>query len=67
MTNKEYLIKVLKEELDDDGAMEAWVYYHVACPYFWGDKRAHCKDDAKPSRDRCSECKFEWLEMVVDE
>ena len=72
MTNREYMAKQLSDPdwIDDDGV----VYYNIGCPYFCGDKRAHCKGVdgwygliKKPTREMCSECKMEWLEAEVDE
>lgn len=72
MTNREYMAKQLSgpDWIDDGGASyEAMVYYNIGCPYFCGDKRAHCKssDSGMPTRETCSECKMEWLEAEVDE
>jgi hypothetical protein len=72
MTNLEMMKMVLGEEIDDDGATyEAEIFYHIACPYFDGDKRAWCsKGKAKNSmemRKQCFGCKNEWLNSEVDE
>lgn len=68
MTNREMMIKALKGEFDDWGAEEAVIYYNVNCPYFVSDSRCKCEnDDKEPSREICSECKYKWLEMEVDE
>lgn len=70
MTNREYMARQLADPdwIDDGGASyEAMVYYNIECPYFVGDKRKHCGEGKEPNRDRCSECKMEWLEMEVDE
>lgn len=70
MTNKEYIAKVLTEgDPFDDGyaSYEAVLHYNIRCPYFGGDKRAHCyKDNTKVSRDFCYFCKREWLNQEVD-
>ena len=43
MTNKEYLILALNDEIDDGGAArEAFIHYNIACPYTLGDERALC-------------------------
>ena len=70
MTNREYVARLLADPdwIDDGGASyEAMVHYSIACPYFAGDKRCHCGEGKDPNRDRCSECKMEWLEAEVDE
>lgn len=83
MTNQEMLIAALNGEIDDGGASwEAWMHYHINCPYFGGDRRCRCypedyrqgkadgvkfKDAAEPERDMCVRCKAEWLESEVDE
>jgi hypothetical protein len=72
MTNQEYLIMCLNNEIDDDGASyESEIFYHIACPYFDGDKRCWCsKEKAKnlmEKRKQCFGCKAEWLEQEVDE
>ena len=72
MTNREFLVAVLSDEnLDpfDNGADgEATVWYHIKCPYFGADKRAHCVRDgiSKDERIQCVACKMEWLEQEVD-
>ena len=56
--------------IDDGGASYvSMVEYNIACPYFCGDKRAHCRsgDNEMPTRKMCGECKMEWLEAEVDE
>lgn len=72
MTNREYMAKQLSDPdwIDDGGASYiSMVEYNIACPYFCGDKRAHCNsgDHGMPTRKMCEECKMEWLEMDVDE
>ena len=68
MTNRDMLIATLKGKLDDYGAEEANVYYHIACPYIHGDKRAKCHDkEWLIDRNMCTECKFLWLDQEVDE
>jgi len=70
MKNKDYLIKQLEDEnfIDDGGASyESTIFYHIACPYFSGDKRALCyKDSSKITRDMCFQCKNNWLDSEVD-
>lgn len=77
MTNREYMAKQLSDPdwIDDGGSSYiSMVEYNIACPYFCGDKRAHCKSVyecygliKKPTREMCSKCKMEWLEAEVDE
>lgn len=81
MTNREYMINLLidgietngadfkRMYIDDGGASEeAMIYYNVSCPYFVGDKRGHCdRNSCKPNRKTCVDCKFEWLDSEVDE
>lgn len=71
MTNREFMAKVLSDEnLDpfDNGADgEALVFYNIKCPYYLGDKRAHCNGKVSINRELCVACKMEWLEMEVDE
>ena len=67
MTNREWFLKVLNDEVDDYGSSKSWIYYHVDCPYYCGDERTHCDKDHDPSYDRCAACKTEWLDMEVDE
>lgn len=70
MTNKEYIIACLNDEIDDGGASyEACAHYYINCPYTTGDSRAACYD--KPlgftNRNVCSACKMAWLEEEADE
>lgn len=83
MTNLEYIIAALRNEIDDGGASwEACIHYNIKCPYFEGDRRCHCypeeyrngtvdrvafKDQKEPTRELCVGCKAEWLEQEVDE
>lgn len=83
MTNLQYLIDALTNQIDDGGAAwEASVYYYINCPYREGDVRAHCypeeyrngvvssikhKDCLTLTREMCVECKAKWLESEVDE
>ena len=62
MTNLEYMIASLTNQIDDGGASyEATVHYNVNCPYFEGDERAHCYNKGLdyPSRENCFPCKRE--------
>lgn len=83
MTNQEYIIAVLTDQIDDCGeSREACVYYHISCPYHLGDRRCMCysdeyregkiqgdmlKDRKEITRELCVECKEKWLESEVDE
>lgn len=63
MTNKEYLILALNDEIDDGGAArEAFIHYNIACPYTLGDERALCRSRTRRmSRETCVQCKEAWL------
>ena len=64
MTNLEYIISALKDEIDDGGASyESVVFYNLACPYRSRDK-CRCDDiDTYPLPwEICFECKNEWLQ-----
>ncbi len=68
ITNRAYMINQLQDEyyIDDGGASyEAMVYYNIACPYFAGDERCHCKSK-EITREKCFACKTEWLESEVE-
>ena len=72
MTNREYMAKQLSDpDLIDDGGASymSMVADNIACPYNCNDKRAHCRsgDNWMPTREKCEECKLEWLEAEVDE
>ena len=71
-TNREYLIKSLSDPnwMDDGGASyDSMLYYHIDCPYPYGDPRAHCsgKPDDYICWDNCNACKEDWLDREVDE
>lgn len=66
MTNLEYLISVLLDEIDDGGAAyESVVNYNIACPHFCGEEGLPCEDH-EPSREICVPCKVAWLNAEVD-
>lgn len=70
MTNKEYIIACLNDEIDDGGAsFESMVHYNINCPYHIFDKKAHCMNKScnYPSRKHCVPCKIEWLESEVEQ
>jgi hypothetical protein len=65
MTNLEYLIACLRDEIDDGGAsFEAAVHYNIACPHFSNKPNLPC-DNAEISRELCVDCKMKWLESEV--
>lgn len=69
MTNREYMIALLQNDsfVDDGGASyEAMVFYHVACPYFEGNRRRKCRN-GDINEEICYQCKEEWLDSEVDE
>lgn len=69
MTNREYMINLLQNDsfIDDGGASyEAMVFYHIACPYFEGDRRCKCRS-GDINRENCYQCKEEWLDSEVEE
>lgn len=62
-SNWDYIKAAIDEEIDDGGAScEAAIYYHIACPHYAGDPRAHCRGTDNPDRAMCVACKAEWLE-----
>lgn len=75
MKNREYIAnQLLEPNLFDDGgsSYEAMVYYNIECPYYCGDKRAHCfgkrcTTDKRANRQMCFRCKEEWLDQEVEE
>lgn len=69
MTNQEYLIIALNNEIDDDGAArEAVIRYNIDCPYMLGDKRALCGGSReRMNRETCVQCKEAWLNAQADE
>lgn len=65
MTNLQYLIACLTDQIDDGGAsFEAAVHYHIACPHFLCDENLPCEDQ-EPSRKVCYPCKVAWLNAEV--
>lgn len=68
MTNQEYLIMCLNNEIDDDGASwESEIAYHIACPYSTTNAKGWCADGREITKEVCTGCKAEWLENEVDE
>ena len=70
-TNKDYLIEVLTDSVDDGGASyESMAEYHIDCPYH---HRCDClndhegnKYDTKEYRNGCVRCKMSWLARPYD-
>ena len=61
MTNLEYLVSCLTDQIDDGGSsFEAAVHYHIGCPHYNGETGLRC-DDCDPCREICVPCKIEWL------
>lgn len=56
MTNMEYMIIALNDEVNDGGAtQEAVIHYNIACPYTLGDQRALCESRThRMSREMCA-------------
>ena len=82
MTNREYIINLLLDGLEENGkhlnrvciddggaSEEAMIYYNISCPYYAGDKRAYCQNNSGllATREMCTDCKTHWLEQEVDE
>lgn len=66
MTNLEYMIAALTDQIDDGGSCyEAAVHYNIACPHFLGEQNLPC-DRHEPSREICVPCKVEWLNKEID-
>lgn len=70
-TNKDYLIAVLTDSIDDCGASyEAVARYNIACPYSHNsdclNNHESNKYDSKEYREGCVRCKMAWLERVYD-
>lgn len=79
MTNREYMINLLLDGLEEDGntlervsfddcgaSEESMIYYNINCPYKEFDKRCHCRGK-RINREICTACKWEWLDQPVDE
>ena len=70
-TNKDYLIAVLTDDIDDGGASyESMVRYNIECPYFgYSDclnEHEGNEYDTKEYREGCIRCKMAWLEREYD-
>lgn len=79
MTNREYMINLLLDGLEEDGntlervsfddcgaSEESMIYYNINCPYKEFDKRCHCIGK-RANREICTACKWKWLDQPVDE
>ena len=70
-TNKDYLIEVLTDSIDDGGASyDSMAEYDIACPY---RHYADCLNDhegnqydTKEYNEGCVRCKLAWLEREYD-
>ena len=70
-TNKDYLVAVLADEIDDGGASyEAVAEYDIDCPYRSGEDcyNEHFKNEYGTAayREGCVQCKLAWLERAYD-
>lgn len=70
-TNKDYLIAVLTDSIDDGGAAyESVAKYDIACPYVgYSDclnEHEGNKYDTKEYNEGCVRCKMAWLDRVYD-
>ncbi len=71
MTNKEYLIAALNDEIDDGGASyESVAQYHISCPYIHSsDCLNHYEGNeygTKEYEEGCLRCKMAWLDREYD-
>ena len=70
-TNRDYLIAVLTDSIDDGGASyEAMAEYDIDCPY---NRSADCLNmhegneyDTKEYKEGCVRCKLAWLDREYD-
>ena len=70
-TNKDYLIAVLTDSIDDGGASyESMAEYDIGCPYLsFRDCLNEHEENAYNSakyRDACIRCKLAWLDRAYD-
>ena len=70
-TNKDYLIAVLTDSIDDGGASyESVAEYDIECPYFGNDdclnEHEGNKYDTKEYKEGCVRCKLAWLDREYD-
>ena len=70
-TNRDYLIAVLTDSIDDDMASyESMAKYNIGCPYF---DNAHCLNEHEENEygteeyeEGCVRCKLAWLDREYD-
>lgn len=70
-TNRDYLIAVLTDSIDDGGASyESVAMYDIACPYI---SNSDCLNEhesseygSKEYREGCVRCKLAWLDREYD-
>lgn len=70
-TNKDYLIEVLTDSIDDGGASyESMAKYDIACPYVRDDDCLNVHEVNGYGTDGynngCVRCKMAWLERIYD-
>ena len=70
-TNKDYLIAVLTDSIDDGGASyESTARYNINCPYFGMDdclnEHKHTEYGTSEYEANCVKCKLAWLEREYD-
>ena len=69
MTNRENIIKALKDEHDDPGWTESVIAYNIACPHYGPLDGLPCGGYEYPWDELtvCGPCKMEWLDKEVSE
>ena len=70
-TNKDYLIAVLTDSIDDGGAAyESVAKYDIDCPYMCSsdclNEHEGNKYDSKEYKEGCVRCKLAWLNRQYD-
>lgn len=70
-TNKDYLVAVFADAIDDGGSSyEAVARYDIACPYYHSsdclNEHEGNKCDTKEYTEGCVRCKMAWLERGFD-
>lgn len=65
MKRGEMLVRALRNELDDPGARRAEIYYRIKCPYMRYNLENRCRDIN--DREKCTDCKIEFLESDVED
>jgi hypothetical protein len=71
MTNRDYMIAVLTDSIDDGGASyESLAKYDIACPYISEDDCLNSHEINGYGTDEynkgCTRCKLSWLEREYD-